>query len=151
MINKFLTAFGITALFTVAAIAAPQTANAQAAEVDNPEVTTQQEQGDDDSNDDSYLYVAQPGDSYSVLARKAVQTFGIDNDTNLSGAQIVFAETNLTLSAGSPELNEGQTVSISKESVKQWIDKAKQLTDAQQAAWNQYVPYIQFNTDNNGE
>jgi hypothetical protein len=44
----------------------------------------------------AYSYVAQSGDSYSLMARKAVQTYGLTSQTNLSQAQIIFAETSRT-------------------------------------------------------
>ena len=101
--------------------------------------------------DDSYTYTAQPGDSYTKIARKAVQTYGIENNVKLSEAGIIFAETNLTLSAGSPQLEVGQEVKLSKELVKQYVDEANALSDAQQNAWAVYVPLIDFNTDAIGQ
>ena len=98
-----------------------------------------------------YSYVAQPKDNYSVLARKAIQTYGIENKINLSGAQIVFAETRMTLEASSPELNGGQKVEIKKDTVKSWVEKAQKLTDVQVKAWNYYVQFVDFDTRDNGE
>jgi hypothetical protein len=115
-------------------------------------------QGNDNKSDQSssqpsvvYTYTAQPGDSYTKMARKAVQTYGITEKVNLTQAGIVFAETNLTQQAGSPEINEGQKVEIKQSDVKTWVDKAKDLSDAQQAAWNQYVPFVNFDTSKVGE
>ena len=101
--------------------------------------------------ENSYQYTAQPGDSYSVLARKATQTYGIDNNVEMSGAQIVFVETNLTQAAGSIHLTEGQRVSIDKDNVKEWVEKASELTDNQKAAWDYYAQMADFNTNANGE
>ena len=115
-------------------------------------------QGNDKKSDQSssqpsvvYSYTAQPGDSYTKMARKAVQTYGLTSKVNLTQAGIVFAETNLTRQAGSPELNQGQKVEIKQSDVKSWVDKAKDLTEDQQAAWNFYVPFVDFNTNNVGE
>lgn len=99
----------------------------------------------------TYNYVAQPGDNYSVLARKAVQTYGLMTGTNLSGAQIIFAETNLTLESGSPELNHGEAVEITQADVQMWVEKAKALSEADEANWNYYVQFVDFNTDKNGQ
>ena len=104
-----------------------------------------------DRADATYSYVAQSGDSYTKIARKAVQTYGAINKVNLSQAGIIFAETNLTLAAGSPELNLGQKVEIRESDIHQWADKAQDLTDAQEAAWDYYVQFVNFNTDKVGE
>lgn len=99
----------------------------------------------------SYNYVAQSGDSYSGLARKAIQTYGLKNKVKLSGAQIVFAETNLAQAADSPLLLAGQKVSISESTVKDWVQKAQKLTDAQEQAWDYYVQSVDFNTNAAGQ
>lgn len=103
------------------------------------------------SADDAYSFTAQPGDSYTKIARKAVQIYGFDNTAELSGAQIVYLETNLTILAGSPELEIGEAVSINKATITEWVEKAKALTDVQKAAWQVYADRVDFNTDNVGE
>lgn len=99
----------------------------------------------------SYSFVAQSGDSWTKLARKAVQTFGIRNDVALSEAQIVAAETFLTSDAGFPDLNLGQEVELSPELVKAAVEKAQALDEAAVARWQKYVPYVDFNTDHVGQ
>lgn len=100
----------------------------------------------------TYQYVAQPGDSYTVLARKAVQTYGKKFDIKLSLAGIVFAETNLTQAAGSPDLAVGQEVEIDEAQVKDWAERASALSDEEEAAWDYYVQFIDsFNTDHAGQ
>lgn len=113
--------------------------------------STEASEGEEATAAEAFEYTAQPGDSYSLMARKAVQTSGFETSTNLSEAQIIFVETNLTVLAGSPKLNLGEKVSISKELVKQWSEKAKELTDAQQARWQVYANNANFNTDAVGE
>jgi hypothetical protein len=100
---------------------------------------------------EKFTYVAQNGDSYTKMARKAVQTYGIQTSTNLSGAQIVFVETNLTLAAGSPVLTLGQEVSIDSSLVSEWVTKAGELNETQTAAWQVYADGVDFNTDAVGE
>lgn len=95
----------------------------------------------------SYTYTAQPGDSYSKFARKAVQTYGKKNKVNLSPAQIVFAETTLTVNADSPVLNLGEKRAFLESDVKAVVEAAQKLTSAQTAAWSTYVVYVNFNTD----
>ncbi|HLG90710.1 MAG TPA: hypothetical protein VI336_00900 [Candidatus Saccharimonadales bacterium] len=101
--------------------------------------------------DVTYSYVAQAGDSYTKMARKAVQTYGLKNKVSLSPASIIFAETNLTREAGSPQLNLGQKVEIKESTIHEWVDKAQNLSDAQEAAWNFYVQFVNFDTKNVGE
>lgn len=98
-----------------------------------------------------YAYVAQPGDSYTKIARKAIQTYGWNKDTNLSLEEIVAAETFLTTEAGSPELEVNQHVSLSEDAVKAAIEKAQGLDDAAKSLWSKYVGNVDFNTDNVGE
>lgn len=99
---------------------------------------------------DPYSYTAKSGDSYSVLARKAVQTYGILQKVNLSGAQIIAAETTLTSNAGFPDLNEGQSVTFNKDSVKSVIETVQKLDSDTLALWQTYVPYVNFDTRSNG-
>lgn len=109
----------------------------------------QEESAEEVSSD--YTYVAQPGDTYTQIARKAIQTYGVNDNVNLTPAGIVYAETNLTQEAGSEELAEGQEVSIDGELVKKWVEAAEKLSEAEQAAWDIYVPFVNFNTDNIGQ
>lgn len=98
-----------------------------------------------------YTYTAQPGDTYTQVARKAIQTYGIENNLTISQAGIVFAETNLTQEAEAGGLAVGQEVKIDTEQVKKWVDAAGKLSEAEQAAWAVYVPFVDFNTDSVGE
>lgn len=106
---------------------------------------------DDKKSEANYSYIAQPGDSYSVMARKAIQTYGVNNKVNLSQSRILYAETNLTQEAGSPLLIQGQKVEITQSTVKSWVDKAKALSNDQAAQWDMYTTGVNFNTNNVGE
>ncbi len=119
-------------------------ASAQEAQQDN-------NQQSENSQSQTYTYTAQPGDSYSLMARKAIQTYGINNKVNLSEAQIIFAETNITQAAGSPVLTQGQKIEIKESTVKEWVEKAGSLSDAQKAAWDVYAQQANFNTDKVGQ
>jgi hypothetical protein len=104
------------------------------------------------SPQDTYSYVAQPGDSYTLLARKATQTYGKQHNVKLSLADIIFVETNLTQAAGSPHLAQGQQIQISEATVKQWVDRAASLSAEDEAGWNYYVQFVDsFNTDSVGQ
>ncbi len=99
----------------------------------------------------SFSFTAQPGDSYTQLVRKAVQIYGIQNKKDIGNARIVAIETKAADAAGLPELNEGQVVTFSNSLVKQWVDDAMKLSEADVAAWATYVPYIDFDTRGIGE
>lgn len=138
MLKKIIVASLLTCFVVVAA----QSPSAHAAE--------QKAQPKSNEPEKSYVYTAKEGDNYSVLARKAVQSYGIVNNVKLSLAQILAAESALTAKAGEPELAVGQSVTLKHTEVKAAMDAAKKLSPADEAAWNTYVPYVYFDTRNNG-
>lgn len=91
-----------------------------------------------------YSYTAAAGDSYTVLARQSVQDFAKANGVKLSKAQVIAAETTLTQQAGAPVLEVDQTVTLKNADVKAAVDGAKDLDAASLAAWETYVPYVNF-------
>lgn len=99
----------------------------------------------------TYNYVAQPGDSYTQMVRKATQTYGIVHKVKLSNAQIIYIETNMTEAAGSPALEIGQKVPVNTADVLSWIENANKLDPQTIAAWQTYVPTVNFNTDHVGQ
>ncbi len=128
----------------------PSVAVAQDAEqpAENQEERAEEQQ---EENDTPYSYTAQAGDSFTKIARKAVQTYGWNKSVNLSQAQIVAAETFLTSDAGFPAINEGEKVELSEADVEAAVKKAQELDEAAEARWERYVAYVDFNTDNVGE
>jgi len=98
-----------------------------------------------------YSYKARAGDSYSAMARKAVQTYGINNEVSLTRAGIIFAETNITRDADAQLLAVGQEVTIPAEAVQKYVKAAGKLSKAEQKAWAVYVPGVDFNTDDVGQ
>lgn len=118
---------------------------------DQEEQAEQTEDQAEETSANVYSYTAQPGDSYTKIARKAVQTFGIIKEVNLSQAQIIAAETYLTLGSGSPLLNAGDKVEVKEADVDAAVKKAQALTEAQQALWQRYVAGVNFNTDKVGQ
>lgn len=148
MLSKLLTTFSmalaITALSVTIAVAA-QSDKATAA-TPAPQARPAQQ-----TAPVTYKYTAQANDSYSLIARKAVQTYGKKFKVNLNQGQILFAETNMTRQAGSPHLALGQAVSVNETTVKDWVEKARKLSTAEVAAWNAYLPGVNFNTNNVGE
>ncbi len=145
-IKKIISASTLFALVFVAGFVIVGRGSASA-----QELVQENNQQTNNSQSQSFNYVAQPGDSFSLMARKAIQTYGINNKVNLSEAQIIFAETNITQTAGSPVLAQGQKVEINETTVKDWVEKAKSLTAEQQAAWDVYAKQANFNTNKVGQ
>ena len=111
----------------------------------------QSESNKNEENDVVYEYIAQPGDSYSKMARKAAQTYGLKYKKDLGVARIIYIETNMTNAAGSPFLKLGEKVEIKESNIKLWVQKSMKLSAQDLIAWGSYAPYINFNTDNVGQ
>ncbi len=148
-----ISAVSIFAVFSAFAVVSltPSIASAQDAEQTPAPAENEQASQENNEAQGPYNYTAQPGDSYTKIARKAVQTHGINNNVNLSQAQIVAAETFLTNEAGSPNVNAGDKVNISEDAVKAAVERAEKLDDNAKALWERYVKFVDFNTDNVGE
>jgi lipopolysaccharide export LptBFGC system permease protein LptF len=89
---------------------------------------------------DSYVYTAKSGDSYTELARSSIIKYDQSNkDLELNAAQVTAAETWVTQEAGSPAINVGQEVSVSKTSVEKFAKQASSLDDSAKARWQKYA------------
>lgn len=152
--KRFVSLLTVTAVFlsAIAGLLAPVSAKAVA---QSPTQTVAASSSSDTKSnattEKTYNYVAQAGDSYSLMARKAIQTYGINNKVKLSQAKIIAAETWLTQEAGSPLLSIGEKVTIKDSTVKSWVDKAQKLSATEEAAWNVYAAGANFNTDAVGQ
>lgn len=104
-----------------------------------------------ETKDVSYQYVAQEGDSYTQILRKATQTYGAKYKVDLSLAQIVYIETNLAQQAGSPILDVGDAVAVQESTLRAWVDKAKGLSEDQVVEWDFYTQFVNFDTSAVGE
>lgn len=147
-LNLILVAF---LAITIVAVINSTKAIAQESQTNQEQTAVPVSENQTENNSEVFSYTAQPDDSYSLIARKAVQTFGIINKVDLSEAQIIFVETNLTQKAGSLELNEGQKVDINTNTIKEWVEKAGQLSQEQKDAWNVYAQNANFNTNSVGQ
>lgn len=151
IITNIIASLSVVTVFLLAAVIVPATPVSAHNGEDHSDSVVTQAQEEQSGDAASYTYVAQKGDSYTLLARKAVQTYGITQKVNLTEGQIIFAETNLTKEAGSPKLGVGQEVTVNQDAVKSWVEKAGQLTDAQKAAWDYYAQFANFNTNAVGQ
>lgn len=150
--NSFVLLFAVaTAALAIVAYQAIISSTASAHEGETAQAQEQKPEGGDQQPVPEYTYTAQPGDSYTQLARKAVQTYGINNNVNLSQAAIVFAETSLTQEVKGEVLAEGQQITVDAALVKKWVEAATKLSEAEQKAWAVYVPFVNFNTDKVGQ
>ncbi len=150
---KTITALPLAIILSVAAalivVVTLQTATVHAADKKDDQKKSDTKK-DDDKKVTTYSYVAQPGDSYSKLARKAVQTYAKANKIDLSNSRVLYAETNLTQAAKSPQLLQGQKVEIPEATAKNWVTKAKDLKSDQAAKWDKYTAGVNFDTSKVG-
>lgn len=147
--------YAVLAVAVVAGIIVASNGNEKESAVlteQKPDTTTQQAEEQKKKEEEAklaaenFMYTAQSGDSYSLMARKAVQSYLAETKTTLTNAQIIFAETNLTQLAKSPFLEVNQKVSIAKSTLKEWSEKARSLTKDQESLWNVYAQYANFDT-----
>jgi hypothetical protein len=122
---------------------AAQASNQQVAAADNKD---KKETKSTASKPVVYKYIAQNGDTYSQMARKAIQTYGLKNKIKMSQAKIIAAETWLTQAASSPYLNLSQPVEVPETTVRQYVEKAQKLNASEEGAWAAYTVGVNFNT-----
>lgn len=119
----------------VAVAAATTTTAAEAA----TPIATETDNASNADSKDGYTYTAKAGDSYTALVRAAIAQYANDNDTTLTSAQRVAAETAIVTAASQPSIAIGQTVTIETSRVADAVRTASALTAEQQAAWLPYV------------
>lgn len=87
-----------------------------------------------------FVYTAKSGDSYTELARSSVIKFDQESeDVSLNAAQVTAAETWVTQEAGSPAINVGEEVIVSRTSVEKFAAQAGGLDDAAKSRWQSYA------------
>ena len=137
----------IIAVSVVSAIGLGSTAMAAEASNDTRKVPAVK----DASPTTQYHYVAQPGDTYTQMVRKAVQTYGIIHKKEIGQPRIVAIETKASSAAGWPILSEGQSLEFTESNIAALVEAAMSMPEAEVAAWSQYTPYINFDTRMIGE
>lgn len=150
--KRILTTTLALALLSVAGVfAASANSTTVAHETGEEHAHEAQDEQSDQTDSAVYSYVAQPGDSYSLMARKAVQTYGLKNQVSLSEAAILYAEANLTQQAGMPQLEIGQHVDIAETTIAEWVGLAQKLPETDLVNWEYYAQFANFNTDSVGQ
>lgn len=86
-------------------------AEENAQENPEPQKTTNETTGDKTK---SYTHNAEPGDSYTAIARRSIKQYATENNLQLSPDQIEGTASKLAINAGSPFLEIGQTVTIAQ-------------------------------------
>lgn len=99
---------------------------------------------DDTKTQSSYIFKAETGDSLTVFVRSAIDSFLKAEDGTLSPAKRVFAETQIVQNMGSPLLEVGQEVAVSRNAVDSAVKEANDLTTSQEASWQPYAGVIDF-------
>ncbi|GIW57505.1 MAG: hypothetical protein KatS3mg083_450 [Candidatus Dojkabacteria bacterium] len=91
-----------------------------------------------------YVYVAENGDSLHWLVRKAILNYLKIQNIQIDDEQKIFAETNIVRVIGPRHLMIGETVSISRELVAEWVTKSRDLTPAEKDAWRPYSLLVDY-------
>lgn len=106
---------------------------------DKNQVTQQQPANTPKTKPDSYTYVVQEGDSYSIIVRRAISEHG---GSSLSSAQKIATEAKLVEQAGWPEVDAGQSIKIDSAALSQAISSARSMTADEQQMWQSYADDI---------
>ena len=92
---------------------------------------------------DSFLYQVNAGDNLTLLARRSIQLYASTQDSELSVAQVIAAETCVVQAVGAFEVWVGQQVSLGADLIKTCVETAQGLDEASQARWAKYTPINQ--------
>lgn len=104
-------------------------------------------EGEDHSEQSAHTYTAKAGDSQTIFARDAINSYAKDKDIKLSNEGRIYAETNLVKKMGDRYLEIGEKVAIDQSDVKSVIDSADKLTTSEKAAWQPYAATVDFSTE----
>ena len=120
---------------STANITAPAAKQTQTAQADNKPVEKTSEKTTDTNTaketGDTFAYTASAGSSYTLFAREAVSSVVANQQLQASTAQTLQAEVELANNAGSPLLDVGQAVTISRADVIAALQHAGVKIDAQ--------------------
>lgn len=93
-----------------------------------------------------YEFVTPNGCSLSLLTRRALQIYDQQkDDISLNPAAAMYAETNIVQRLGSRLLEVNERVSIERSILEEYVNRSKELSTAQLAAWQDYADQADFN------
>lgn len=91
-----------------------------------------------------YTATAAAGDSFTLHARAAITASINDHKQALSPAQRIAAESYIVAEAGAPQLEVGQTVTITTATITNAVTRAAALSASEQATWNAWATNVVF-------
>lgn len=100
--------------------------------------------GQSATSNDGYQFTARPGDSLSLITRRAIQVYAKAQKVELSPAQAIFCETRLTQQLGNREIEIGEQINVPFKDLEACVAASRELTDAQREAWNTYAGQVDF-------
>lgn len=127
--------FSALVLGTGSAVAQDKNENNVAANENNNKETT------------AYQFVADRGDSQSILVRRALQLYADATNTELSEAATIYCETNIVQDLGSHWLEVGEELSVPVSSLQQYIENSRELSDQEIANWQTWANQATFNLE----
>lgn len=86
-----------------------------------------------------YVYVANPGDSQTLLVRRSMNDYLEKQKITLSPEQKLYVETNITYKLGAKMLMVGEVVEVEEKDLREYVTSANNLTDEQILLWRQYL------------
>lgn len=92
-----------------------------------------------DSGSNNYTYIAQSGDSYTTIVRRAINEHG---GSNLNSAQKIAAETKFIELTGQMEVDIAQNVTINNTMLSRAIEFARTISPDEQKVWQVYADSI---------
>lgn len=110
------------------------------AEQENKSEEKPAESGGVTKEESTYSTTVNSGDNQTVLVRKIIDRYLGDGSKTLRPEQKLYVETNLVNTLPRNDLiYAGQTIALTEESVKQFVDSSGQLTEAQLSRWARYL------------
>lgn len=93
-------------------------------------------------SDASLTVRAEAGDGVTHLARKAIAEYSKQQNLTLSAEQKLYAETVLKNQYYQSQLQIGQSIEFSLDSLDNTVKEAQNLSSQQIKSWSKYVPYV---------
>lgn len=110
--------------------------------------THAQEASDASKPVETYEYTAKSGDNLTYLVRKSVQLYAEAKNIDLNNAQKLYCETNVVQKLGSRQIDINEKISVPFAQLQKYLTTSRELSKAQQAAWQVYASNVDFELKN---